>query len=213
MSKLLQILLPQEKKFFPLFEKASGNLYEAACLLHKTVKEDDAEKREKMILEIENLEHVGDNITHEIYNELKMTFITPFDREDIHELASALDDVVDYINGSAKRILLYKVDKMYNSFIKLAELIENSAFELNNAIFELRNLKNINKLKEACIRVNSNENLADEIFENAIANLFHEEQNAIEIIKIKDVLTLLETATDGCEGVANVIESITVKNS
>ncbi len=213
MSKLLQILLPQEKKFFPLFEKASGNLYQTSQVLNTMLKETDFEKREALIREIEHLEHIGDNITHDIYSELKTTFITPFDREDIHELASAIDDIVDYINGSAKRISLYKIIKINPAFIKLSELIINSANEINNAVIGLRNMKNVNKIKESCILINSNENLADEVFENAIANLFDEEQNAIEIIKIKEVLTSLETATDKCEDVANVIESIIVKNT
>jgi predicted phosphate transport protein (TIGR00153 family) len=159
------------------------------------------------------LEHVGDSITHETFRELSANFITPFDREDIHALISAIDDIADYIHGSAKRIDIYKVETMTPSIIKLSELIQKSSVELHNAVAELRNMKNINKIKEACVRINSIENHADDIFDMEIAKLFQEETNAIEIIKMKEVLYALETATDMCEDAANVLESILVKNA
>ena len=166
-----------------------------------------------MSREIERLEHVGDNITHETFHELSANFITPFDREDIHSLISAIDDIADYIHGATKRIDIYRVDNMTPAIIKLAELIAASSLELHNAVCELKNMKNINKIKEACIRINSIENHADDIFDMTIAKLFEEETNAIEIIKMKEVLLALETATDMCEDAANVIESILVKNA
>ena len=171
------------------------------------------EKRTPLARQIENLEHVGDDITHTIFQEVSTTFITPFDREDIQRLASAMDDVVDYIHGSAKRIELYKVDPIHPSMIKLSELIQQCATELNTAIGSLRSMKNMIKVHEALVRVNSLENHADDIFDNAVARLFEDEKDAIQIIKIKEVLSALETATDKCEDVANVIESVIVKHS
>lgn len=171
------------------------------------------EKRTSLIRQIEKLEHTGDEITHQIFNEVSRTFITPFDREDIQHLASGLDDIIDYIHGSAKRIELYKVETIHPSMIKLSELILQCAEELNGAIQSLRSMNNMIKIREALVRVNSIENHADDIFDNAVARLFEDEKDAIQIIKIKEVLSALETATDMCEDVANVIESVIVKHA
>lgn len=204
---------PKDKVFFSLFEKATANLIEISNALVEMVNSSSVTRRKELIREIERLEHVGDSITHETFHELSANFITPFDREDIHALISAIDDIADYIHGSSKRIDIYKVEVMTPSIIKLAELIQKSSEELNNAVAELRNMKNINKIKEACVRINSIENHADDIFDMEIAKLFEEEKNAVEIIKMKEVLSALETATDMCEDAANVLESILVKNA
>ena len=213
MSNFLQIFIPQDKKFFPLFEQASGNLFQISKVLVEMVNSTSPEKRRELIKEIERLEHVGDNITHEIFSELSINFITPFDREDIHALVSSLDDIVDYIHGSAKRIELYKVTEISPAIVKLAELVLKGAQELDIAIIALRKKKNLNLVKEACVKINSIENHADDIFDMAVAKLFEEEKNAIEVIKIKEILSALETATDKCEDCANVLESIVLKNA
>ena len=210
---IFQFLQPKDKIFFVLFEKATANLIAISSTLVELVNTASPSKRKELSREIERLEHVGDNITHETFHELSANFITPFDREDIHSLISAIDDIADYIHGATKRIDIYRVDNMTPAIIKLAELIAASSLELHNAVCELKNMKNINKIKEACIRINSIENHADDIFDMTIAKLFEEETNAIEIIKMKEVLLALETATDMCEDAANVIESILVKNA
>ena len=210
---ILQFLIPKDKKFFPLFEQATANLVktaEALCTLSNTTTN---EKRKEAIREIERLEHVGDNITHMIFNELGTNFITPFDREDIHELASVIDDVVDLIHGSAKRIDLYKIEEMSTPMIKLAELILRGSQELNVAVCNLRSMKNISAIKEACVKIHSMENHADEVFNNGIARLFEEEKDPVKIIKIKEILATLETATDKCEDAADVIHSILIKTT
>lgn len=212
-DRIVQFLLPKDRKFFPLFEKASGNLVTISKVLVEMVTATTPEKRAELIKEIERLEHVGDSITHEIFHELSSTFITPFDREDIHYLASAIDDVADFIHGSSKRIDLYKIDTISPAIIKLAELTHKSAEELNSAVVELKNMKNIIKIREACVRVNSIENHADDVFNSAIAQLFEEEKDPIRIIKLKEILSVLETATDKCEDAANIIESLIVKAS
>lgn len=213
MASILSFFLPQDKKFFPLFEKASGNLHQISTVLVEMVNATSPEKRRELIKEIERLEHVGDSVSHEIFNELSTNFITPFDREDIHELVSSLDDIVDFIHGSAKRIDLYKVNEITPPIIKLAELVLKGAEELHKAVTGLRQMKNINQIKEACVRINSIENHADDIFDMSIAQLFEEEKDAVKIIKMKEILSALETATDKCEDAANVIESIIVKNA
>jgi hypothetical protein len=211
MANILSFLIPREKKFFPLFDKAAENLVAISTLLEKMVNTNDPEQRKAMIREIERMEHHGDTVCHEIFNELNSTFITPFDREDIHALNTALDDIIDYVHGSAKRIDLYQISELTPSIKKLSELILQASIELNVAVRELRNMKKPGKIKEACVRINSIENHADDIFDTAIARLFEEEKDAIKVIKMKEVLSNLETATDMCEDAANVIETIIVK--
>ena len=210
---ILQLLIPKDRIFFPLLEKASLNLVTISKALYDALTTSSPEKRAELIREIERIEHEGDKVTHEIMHQLSATFITPFDREDIHELTSAIDDILDHIHGSAKRIEIYKVTKISPAMIKLAELIQQAADELYKAIHELRDLKNTNTIREASIKINSIENHADDVFDNAVAKLFEEEKNAIELIKIKEVLQNLETATDKCEDAANVLSSILVKHS
>jgi predicted phosphate transport protein (TIGR00153 family) len=210
---IFQYFTPKDKKFFPLFEKAAANATETSRVLVELVNSTSPDKRRELFREIERLEHVGDNITHETFNELSANFITPFDREDINSLVSAIDDIVDYIHGASKRMELYKVEQMTPAIIKISELILKGSEELQIAVSELRNLKNISKIKEATVRINSIENHADDIFDIAIAKLFEEEKNAVEVIKMKDVLSMLETATDKCEDAANVINTILIKNA
>lgn len=169
------------------------------------------EERIDLIRKIEKIEHQGDDITHEIFLELGKNFITPFDREDIHRLVTSLDNILDYIHGSAKRIELYQVREFSADMVKLSELISKATEELRRAIFELKNMRKMRDITDSLVRVNSIENHADDIFDNAVAQLFEHEKNAIELIKIKEVLAVLETATDMCEDAANVIESIVLK--
>lgn len=207
----LKFLVPQDKKFFPLFEKAAANLSLAGTAICELLTTNDELERKRLMREIEKIEHQGDEITHEIFQELSRNFITPFDREDIHRLVSALDDILDYIHGSSKRLELYNVKEYTPDMIKLAELIKTQIEELRRAIFELRNMNKMRDITDALVRVNSIENHADDIFDNAVAKLFTDEKDAVQLIKVKEILQALETATDMCEDAANVIESIVVK--
>jgi len=208
---VISYLLPRDKSFYPLFERASENLKASADNLYLAVTATAPEKRIEYMRMIEKLEHIGDEIAHETFNELGKNFITPFDREDIHRLISGIDDVIDYIHGASKRMELYKITNFTPEIIKLSELIQTACHELHKAILELRNLKNLRKITDACVRINSIENHADDIFDNAVAKLFEEEKNAVEVIKMKEILQALETATDKAEDCANVLESIIVK--
>src|SRR3990172_6953222 len=147
MAGFLQFFIPQDKKFFPLFERASDNLQAIAKVLVIMVNASAPEKRRELIKEIERLEHVGDGITHEIFNELSANFITPFDREDIVNLVSSLDDIVDYIHGSAKRIELYKLTEIPTAVPKLAELIAQGAQELHIAVVHLKDIKKSGRIR------------------------------------------------------------------
>ena len=208
---LLKYFIPQDRLFFPLFDKAAANLQEGGKAIYQLVTTEKREERVKWFREIERIEHVGDEITHVIFKELSKNFITPYDREDIHRLVSAIDDVLDYIHGSSKRMELYKLDTISNDIVKLSELIQTGTEELRRAIFELKNMRKMRDITDSLVRINSIENHADDIFDNAVARLFENETDAIQIIKNKEILSALETATDKCEDAANVIESIILK--
>lgn len=213
MANIFNLLAPKERKFFPMFESASGNIVEAAKVLVELVNTPPGDKRIELIRQVENLEHKGDDITHEIFNYLSATFITPFDREDIHMLTSAMDDIIDFIHGSTKRIQLYKIEELTTEIRKLAEILLKGVEELHIAVKELKNLKNRSVINEACVRINSLENHADDIYNMAIANLFENEKDAIKVIKLREVYHALEVATDKCEDAANVIKTILIKYS
>jgi predicted phosphate transport protein (TIGR00153 family) len=213
LNNLISFFVPRDKNFFILFAQSSENLVAIAKKFNELLNTFAPDKRIVLIKEIADLEHVGDNITHNIFTELSSNFITPFDREDIHYLASSLDDIVDYIHGSAKRMQLYKIEDYTLEMKQLAEVIEKSAIEVHAAVSGLKGMENIMRVKEAVVRINSLENQADDIFDGAIASLFIHETDAIRIIKLKEIYANMETATDKCEDVANVIETILVKYS
>ena len=211
-SKIFSFLIPQDKQFFKLFAMSSNNLVDISIVFSEMVNA-PVERRPELLKKISDLEHVGDTITHQIFTELSTNFITPFDREDISYLASSLDDIVDYIDGSAKRLYTYKLGETSLAMKKLSDIIENSAREIHVAVANLKDMNNVVRLREAIVRINSLENHADDIFDSAIADLCETEKDAIKIMKIKEVLSNMETATDKCEDVANVIETIIVKNT
>lgn len=171
------------------------------------------EEREKYMKLLRDLEHAGDDITHDIFTQLSKNFITPFDREDIHYLATALDDIVDFIYGSATRMHLYKLQEATPAMKKLSETLVKQSEEIDTAVKLMRGMENIIRIREALVRIHSLENIADDVFDEAVAQLFVVHKDAMEIIKQKEVLANMETATDKCEDVANVIESIIIKVS
>ena len=213
LNSIFQYFVPKDKKFFPLFEQAGSNLIDMAKLLKESVHTTDLQLRKDNSKLLEDLEHKGDNLTHQIHLELGKNFITPFDREDIHALASSIDDVADFIHGASNRMELYKVTEPSEAMKEISSLILEATEHVAKALFELKDLKNIRNITDSCVRINSGENQADYVCNLAIARLFEFETNAIELIKQKEVLQTLETATDKCEDAANVLESILVKNA
>lgn len=213
LNNILQYFVPKDRKFFPLFENGSANLVEIAQVLVKLLNSTDEGEKQELTKIIEDLEHKGDEITHQIYLELGKNFITPFDREDIHLLATVVDDIADFIHGSSTRIQLYKIHDITPAMKELGNLILQGCQDLDKAILELKNLRNLRLIAESCVRINSMENQADAVFERAVADLFEYEQDAKVIIKYKEVLSSLETATDKCEDAANVLESILIKHA
>jgi len=211
--KVLSFFIPKDKKFFTLFDKDAENLVNISNVFNDFLNTTSPEKRMELAKKIEDLEHVGDSITHEIFTELSTNFITPFDREDVQYLASSLDDIVDFIHGSSKKIVFYRIGEYTMPMKQMGEVLVKAAIEIRAAITELKSMDNVVRIREALVRINSLENNADDVFDGAIAALFQEEKDAIQIIKMKDILSTMETATDKCEDVANVIETILIKNS
>jgi uncharacterized protein len=212
-NSIFQFFVPKDKKFFPLFERDAANLVLMAEILVKLVKTTNHTERSIYLRQLEELEHKGDEITHELFVELGSNFITPFDREDIHALATAIDDVADFILGASTRIDLYNIQTFSSAVVELTENINEGAIEAQKAVNGLRNQKNIKIVREACVKINSLENDADRIFNVALAKLFETEKDAVALIKYKELLSILETATDKLEDAANTIETIIIKYS
>ena len=207
---LRELLIPHDKIYFDLFEKQAGVLKEAAWQL-VALTEDFTNVKEKRH-EIEKLEHKGDQITHDIYKQLNTSFITPIDPEEISRLASSLDEVLDYIDGSTEKMYYYNIGSTDAHMIELAKLIHMSTSEIESAVKGIRSIKDPRYIEERCIEVNRLENLADDVLAHAVTDLF-KTNDAITIIKFKDIYEHLETATDHCEDVANVLSDIAIRHS
>ncbi len=212
LNNIFQFLVPKDKKFFPLFEEASANLVILAETLHEAVNAPRLE-RDEYFKKIEELEAVIEEITHKTHLELSKNFITPFDREDIHSLIKAIDNVADYMHGAASRMRLYQVEKITKSIRKLTEINLEACQLINEGIKQLRDMNNIKMIKETCKKINKLESKADVVFDKAVADIFENETDAKNIIKYKEVLSALESASDKCKIVANVMEQISVKHS
>lgn len=212
LNSIFQFLVPKDKKFFPLFELASANLVVLAETLHEAVNAPKLE-REEHFKKIEELEAIIEEITHKTHLELSKNFITPFDREDIHSLIKAIDNVADYMHGAASKMRLYQVEKITKSIRKLTEINLEACQLINEGIQQLKDMDNIKLIKETCKKINKLESKADVVFDKAVADIFENETDAKNIIKYKEVLSALESASDKCKSVANVMEQISVKHS
>lgn len=212
-GSFLKIFLPKDRVFYVLFESIAGELVTMGDKLVKIVNETNFDVRGKLIKEMEDLEHINDEHTHSVFTELGKNFITPFDREDIHLLATALDDISDYVYACAKKINFYHVNPDDTGIKKMADLINSGCKHVNSAVLELRNMKNLRKITDALVAINSIENQCDDIFDMSIEKLFENENDFKEVIKKREIYQVMELATDKCEDAANVIESIIVKYS
>ena len=210
-NSIMKFFLPKDRVFYDLFEKVAGNVATMGTRLKDVVNEVDFDKRATLITQLEDLEHDNDELTHRIFTELGRNFITPFDREDIHYLATSLDDIADYIYASGKKINFYRVDPRDSGLQKLADMIEESASQVRNAVLELRDMKNMRQMTEALVKINSIENQADDVFDMSIERLFATEPDAKEVIKKREIYQVMEIVTDKCEDASNVIESIIIK--
>lgn len=211
LNSFLKIFTPSNRVFFELFEQVADNVAIMGTKLKDIVAEPDFDKRAALIAEVEDLEHDNDNLTHKIFTELGRNFITPFDREDIHYLATSLDDIADYIYASSKKINFYRVNPNESGIQKFADIIEQGTIHVRQAVGGLRDMKNLRQVTESLVKINSLENQADDVFDMSIENLFATETDAKEVIKKREIYQVMELVTDKCEDASNVIESIIIK--
>ncbi|HEY0297872.1 MAG TPA: DUF47 family protein [Arachidicoccus sp.] len=208
-----KIFMPKNKIFYEIFEDVAATVYEMGRLIKKLVNEPDRDKRAAHTSQMEDLEHKNDEQTHRIMTELSQNFITPFDREDIHALAMSLDDVADCIYASTKKIQFYNVNPNDSVIQRMAELIEMGTLELQKAVTGLRDMKDLRKMMEALVKINSIENQADDIYDLSIEKLFEMEQDVKALIKKREVYQVMEKVVDKMEDAANTVESIIIKYS
>ena len=211
-DSFLKIFVPKDHSFFPLFESDAENLVKAAELLKDIFNTADIEEHERIFKEIKAVEHIGDDITNKTYEQLNKSFITPFDREDIHELTANIDDVVDSINGIARRICLYRPKKMMPIYKEMSELVLEGAKEVAIAIHCLKDpVSNKEKITSACGIVTAIEHKADELYFTGVQELFEKEEDPKELIKNNKILEILERCVDEEEDVTDTLKTIMIK--
>jgi len=203
--------IPREEKFFDLFEESAQNAVKVSQTLREML--DVWEVVEARVAEITELEHKGDTITHQIMAQLHRTFVTPFDREDMALLAHSLDDVTDFIHHAADAILIYKIDQPSQRAKELANIIVQQVAEMERAVAGLRNRAKLKQILEPCVEINRLENMADRVFRSAMAELFDDTVDITQVIKWREIYEHMESATDRCEDVANVLEGVALKHA
>lgn len=208
---MLSRILPREERFFDLFEKMAEFIEEASQEFQRMLQ--DLPNAERYSIKIKDIEHNADEVTHKTVEMLHKTFITPLDREEIHQLITSMDDIVDCIEAASQRIFLYKIKQIAPEGISLASVCVRAASRLKIAVMGLSNLKNPEQVIKECIEINRLENEADHYLRLAMAKLFNEEPDTRQLIKLKEVYEFLESATDRCEDVANIIEGIVLEHA
>jgi predicted phosphate transport protein (TIGR00153 family) len=202
-------LTPKDDKFFAMFREMTWNIVEGAELLKDML--DNYHDPEKSQLQIKEVEHKGDTITHEIIKKLNKSFVTPLEREDIYALSAALDDILDLIDSTAQRFVMYHVEKPTPQAKEMAFLILKACQVISKGVSLLGG--KLDHISECFVEVNSLENEADRVCREAVSRLFHEEKDPIQLIKWKEIYETLERAIDKCEDAANILESVVLKNA
>lgn len=213
LNAVFQFLVPKDSKFFPLFVKVAENLVVGCKAFKELADGKDNNKYEEHVDKIKEIEQKGDNYTHDIFKELNSTFITPFDRQDIQDLTCSIDNVLDYINSSCQRIKSYKPKRLPDEYSKFADVLVESAELILYSLNEIQSHRNYNNIKHACVKINTLENVADELYHTGLQNLFENEKDPIELIKMKEILQSIEKATDCAEDVSDVLRAIIIKQS
>ena len=203
--------IPREEKFFDLFEQSAKNMVKTARGLKELL--DSWENVAIKVAGITELEHEGDSITHQIAAQLHRTFVTPFDREDIALLSHVMDDVTDFIHAAADAMLIYKIDQPTQRARELADIIVAAAVEIEKAMPLLRRRSDLKMVLEHCVELNRLENMADKVFRSALGELFEDTKDTAYIIKWREIYEHMESATDRCEDVANVLEGVALKHA
>jgi predicted phosphate transport protein (TIGR00153 family) len=203
--------IPREERFFDLFQASAQNVVAAAHRLKDMV--DNWKNVEGSVAEITELEHQGDTITHNIMARVHRTFVTPFDREDIVQLAHSLDDIIDFIHAAADSMLLYRVGRPGPRAKELAEIIVQAAEEVEKVMPQLRKRIVLSQVLKRCVEINRLENVADRVYRSAMAELFSDSADIANVIKWREIYAHMESATDRCEDVANVLEGVAIKHA
>lgn len=212
LGSILRFFLPHDDKFLPYFEQSADNLKEAAGVYASLAK---ATNREELIAireQIKKLEHVGDKLTHDIFEELNKSFITPFDREDIYTLTKSLDDVLDLIDHVADIFVLYRIEKLDDGMVMLLEVTRRAINDIHKSIHGLRE-PDYDKVREQVISVHALENEGDRLYRHFIGGLYADERDAIRLMKYSAIYNELEQTIDRCEDLMNAIESIVLKQA
>ena len=204
-------LLPRQHKFFDLFEESARNMVKVSRTLQEMI--DNWDVMEGRVAEITELEHAGDTITHQIIAQLNRTFVTPFDREDIALLSHTMDDVTDFVHAAADAMLIYKIDSPTQRAKELANIIVEAATEIEKAVGGLRRRVDLKQILGRCVEINRLENMADRVFRTAMAELFDDAMDITQVIKWREIYEHMESATDRCEDVANVLEGVALKHA
>ncbi len=202
-------LLPKEEKYFELFNRVVSHLNECAQRQQRLF--DDFENRVEYADQIKQIEHICDELTHDIVKRLNQTFITPIDREDIHALATGLDDVVDAIDYTARRVILYRVSESTEHARKMSDVLVRLAAKLEDAVKSLEH--DGQRVLQDCVAIHTLENEGDTYHHEAVGKLFAEEKDPITILKMKEIYEKMERAIDKCEDVSNILEAIVLKNA
>jgi predicted phosphate transport protein (TIGR00153 family) len=211
-DSFLKYFVPKDHSFYPLFEEDAENLVKATVLLKQLMSSTKQEDYERLYKEIREIEHIGDDITNKTYEQLNKSFITPFDREDIHELTAHIDDVVDSINGISRRVCLYKPKKLLPVYKEMADMIYEAALEIKAAIHCLKDpVANKEKITRACEKVKEIEHNADEVYFMGISEIFEKEENTKELLKNNKILEILERCVDEEEDVTDTLKAILIK--
>jgi len=213
LNALMRWLKPREMVFFDLLESAAANVYQASQLFDLEIRTGDPVRFAELRRQMKDLEHIGDDLTREIMDRLNHTFVTPLDREDIMQLAHAIDDVVDKIHAICERLILYRIGHVMPAVTEMSSLIVEGSGEILHLIRFLRNMSNQKEIQDRIRRVHTLENKADSIYHAALAQIFENPKDPIELIKWKELLEQIEDASDKIELVAKVIGSTVMKNA
>jgi predicted phosphate transport protein (TIGR00153 family) len=203
--------IPKEQKFSELFEESAQNIVKASQALKEMV--GSWQFIDSRVAEITELEHQGDTIAHQILSLVNRTFVTPFDREDIALLAHTMDDVIDFVHAAADAMFIYKIDSPTERAKELAHVIVQGAVEVEKAVSGLRRRSELKHIMESCVEINRLENMADRIYRAAMAELFDNTADIAQVIKWREIYGHMESATDRCEDVANVLEGVALKHA
>ena len=208
---MLRRLLPKERRYFALFERQTEIIREGLALFCGMLR--DGDDRDETIRRIKEVEHQADEVAHQIFQQLSNTFITPFDREDIQLLAQRLDDVIDLVEATAARLEIYGITDPPEEVTRMAEILRRAFDRIADAIGKLEHRKFRDDILAVCVEVNSLENEGDAVLRQALEGIFQEGANPLYVIKMKEIVENLESAVDRCEDLANVLETILLKNA